>query len=219
MRHEADAQPPRGSELFELPSWPERHHDLRATGPDYRSHALVGYQAGWDRADGYRRAAEILADHLLAHRHDLDAVVFPFAACWRHHVEVQLKGVLVDLQRLLDVPVVEHHHHDVLQLWNEVRPLLVKAHPGEERRDRAVVGRLLHQLAELDPLGEGFRYGKRRDGSATLAGVDRLDVRAFHEAMQAVASYLAAVMDKTAYDLDLKAEYEQEMEHEMPDEY
>lgn len=211
MGQEADDRPPKGPELFDLPPWPDRHHDLRATGADWSSHALVGYQAGRERAYGYRRAAEILADHMLVHRSDLNAVIFPFAACWRHHVEVLLKGVLVDLQRLLGVPVVEHHHHDVLQLWNEVRPLLVRAHPGEERRDRSVVGRLLAQLSELDPLGEDFRYGKRRDGSETLADVDRLDVRAFHEAMQGVSSFLEAVVYKTG-------EYEVEMRSEMPDE-
>jgi hypothetical protein len=132
-------------------------------------------------------------------------VVFPFAACWRHHVELQLKRALTDLRRLLDLPVVEEQHHDVLQLWNEVRPLLVRAHPSESRRDRSIVSRVLRQLAQLDPLGEDFRYAKRRDGSVTLAGADRLDVRAFHDAMQAVSNYLEGLVDD---DLDLKAEDE-----------
>lgn len=149
MGREADDQPHKSEDLFGPIPWPDRRHDLRATGSDWTSHALVGYQEGRGRAYGYRRAAEILADHMLAHRSDLNAVVFPFAACWRHHVEVRLKELLVDLQRLLDRPIVKCHHHDVLQLWNEVRPLMVEAYPDEERRDRSVVGRVLRQLADL----------------------------------------------------------------------
>lgn len=220
MKQEADKHAPKVPDLFEPPPWPERHHDLRAIGRNWTSHALVDKRL--DRADGYQRAAEILADHILTHRSDLDSVVFPFAACWRHYVELQLKRALMDLRRLLDVPVVEEQHHDVLQLWNKVRPLLVRAHPDESRRDRSIVGRVLRQLAQLDPLGEDFRYAKRRDGSVTLAGLDRLDVHAFHDAMQAVANYLEGLLDKTGdylsdY-LDLKSEYEDEM-REMSDEY
>ena len=40
-------------------------------------------------AVNYRRAAEILAEHVLAHRGDLDLVVFPLAGCWRQHVELR----------------------------------------------------------------------------------------------------------------------------------
>jgi hypothetical protein len=116
--------------------------------------------------------------------------------------------VRADVQRLLDLPVDAPAHHRILQLWQEVRPLLVKAHPGEDRRDRSVVGRVLKQLAELDPEGQDFRYARRTDATPSLAAVDRLDLRSFHEAMQAVANYLEAAGEQTAHHLDLKREME-----------
>jgi hypothetical protein len=100
----------------ELIAWPERDHNLGATGAD--SHALIGWQEGevGGRIAGYRRAAEILAEHVLAHRGDLDLVVFPLAGCWRQHVELRLKDLLADLQVLLGRPAEPRHHHDIERL-------------------------------------------------------------------------------------------------------
>ena len=120
----------------ELIAWPERDHNLGATGADWTSHALIGWQEGevGGRIAGYRRAAEILAEHVLAHRGDLDLVVFPLAGCWRQHVELRLKDLLADLQVLLGRPAEPRHHHDIERLWEEVRPLLyehIQARNGE----------------------------------------------------------------------------------------
>jgi hypothetical protein len=142
-------------------------------------------------------------------------VFFAFAACWRHCIEVQLKSLLADLRRLFDVCAGAPRHHDVLQLWNEARPLLVRAHPDEERRDRSVVGRLLYQLADLDPLGEDFRYARRKDGSASLVGVDSIDIAG----MLAMSTYVDAALDMTADDLANKAHYEGYLEEQVPTEY
>lgn len=46
---------------------------------------------------------------------------------------------------------------------------------------------------------EHFRYAHGSDGAPTLAGVDRIDIRNFHEALQAVANFLEAAAHATAY--------------------
>jgi hypothetical protein len=203
----AEDSPVPGLEDLEPFAWPERHHDLRAVGTDWTSHAMVGRRYSnptLRRVVGFRRAAELLADHVLAHRGDLDSVFFPLASCWRHYVELRLKTLLVDLRRLLDLPVKQEHHHDIQQLWAEVRPLLVRADPGEERRHRSIVGRCLRQLAEIDPDDQSFRYGQRKDRTTTLEGIERIDVRRFHDALLATANYLDAAAEHTIYVQDIK---------------
>jgi hypothetical protein len=34
--------------------------------------------------EGYRRAAEVLAERMLNDRYSIDLLIFPFAMCWRH---------------------------------------------------------------------------------------------------------------------------------------
>jgi hypothetical protein len=98
----------------------------------------------------------------------LDTVVFPYAACWRHFVELQLKSLLAQLRALLELPTESRRHHMIDALWREVRPLVTKLSPGEDKTDLAQVGRVIAQLAELDRDGQAFRYDKASDGTETL---------------------------------------------------
>jgi hypothetical protein len=154
------------------------------------------------------------------------SVIFPFAVCWRHYVELQLKSLITQCQQLLDLPVRRRGGHNIEQLWSELRPLLAQAYPGEGKSDLSTVGYLLKQFAQMDPDSQDFRYAERIDGTPTLADIDHLDIRDFHEAMLAVANYFEAIDSEINRDQDLKNEafrYEwearQEYEQEMWDWY
>jgi hypothetical protein len=124
---------------------------------------------------------------------DLDTVIFPYAATWRHYVELQLKSVLAQLRAVLDLDFAARHHHKIEALWAELRPLIRKVSPAEGSADLVVVGRVIGQLASLDFDGQAFRYAERRDGQPTLEAVKTLDLMAFHDAMVAVANFLDGV--------------------------
>lgn len=72
------------------------------------------------------------------------------------------------------------------------RPLLERASPDDEKdKDGARhAERLLMQLHELDPTSEHCRYPIQKDGSDTLAKLNRVHIRRFHEAMESVAHFL-----------------------------
>lgn len=174
--------------------WPATHHDLHRPTDSYWSFTDIGRQRRLGlqgRIVGFRRAAEILYTGMLdAHSiRDLDTVIFPYATCWRHHVELQLKSLLAQPRALSDLPAEGRHHHKIEQLWQEVRNLMIEQSP-DEKEDLVVVGRVISQLAGLDPDGQSFRYAEMRDGSDTLASVDQMNLVAFHEAMVGIANYL-----------------------------
>ena len=114
-------------------AWPSSEDDLLdVSGPsaghavlDWRRDTIVG------RMDGYRRAAEVLAEHALANPGDLAFLVYPIANCWRHHIELQLKDLLRRLQELLGEGVTSTRGHNVRGLWQEVQPRLVAAYPED----------------------------------------------------------------------------------------
>jgi hypothetical protein len=165
----------------------------------------VGYAAG------YWRGAEVIANHVATTGHDQDILVFPFLMCWRHHVELQLKSVIGLLQRYLDEDVKLRMTHEVDQLWRLARGLLERAEHVGEGDDIANVERVLLQLHELDPTSEHFRYPVARDGSPTLAGVRRLHIGRFHEAMVNVAHFLDACDTGFRDMLGVQAEFEAEI--------
>ena len=186
--------------------WPSASANLRALGENWQHHALLGWQRGRPHGpiSGYREAAEVLAERMAASRYGIDRLVYPFVQCWRHHVELALKDLLNDLLRLNGRPEVSRTHHRINNLWQETRPLIVTSHG--DGSDLTYVGRILDQLAEMDPDGQEFRYHLRRDGTPTLPGIDRLDVPAFHEAMLGTSDFLLAVSTATEVALDARAE-------------
>src|SRR5689334_16692383 len=82
--------------------WPSANSDLRPLGKDWQHHALLAWQRGSSHGpiSGYREGAEALAERMVDSRHEIDSLVYPYAYCWRHHIELLLKDLLADLQRL-----------------------------------------------------------------------------------------------------------------------
>lgn len=193
-------------------SWPARHHDLRAAVDNYGSFSDLGWQRRLGllgRITGFRRAAEILYDAMRSERspRDLDTVVFPYAACWRHHVELQLKSLHAQLRALSELPAEGRHHHRIDQLWQECRKLIMEHFPDEKENLRHV-GRVISQLAQMDPDGQAFRYDAGRDGQETLPDVDQINLNAFHGAMAGVANFLDAADTMVGEYMSTKREIE-----------
>jgi hypothetical protein len=155
----------------------------------------------------FRRAAEILAEELLARgtTRDLDTVIYPFATCWRHYVEIQLKSLITAAQRFLDESPVPRGGHNIGQLWSEFKPLLLRISPGGHA-DIAQAERILRQLAELDSDSQHFRYAEKGDRQPTLEGVNHLDIADFHQAMLGVAHFLEAIDTMIEAEQDRKDE-------------
>lgn len=182
MTFSTDASTPRHIDLLAAPSEASPYAHLEWA----RRRGLEG------RVIGYRRAAEMLYEAMVSGQRvsEFDTVVFPYAATWRHCVELQLKSVLAQLRAVLDLGFTARHHHKIDVLWGEVRPLILRVSPAEDGADVAAVGRVIVQLADLDWDGQAFRYTERRDGQPTLESLKTLDLAAFHEAMLAVANFL-----------------------------
>lgn len=192
--------------------WPSKTHSLFTEAVDDRTFSDLT----WQRLDGltgrimgFRRAAEMLYEQLVGKYdiRDLDTVVYPYAACWRHYLELQLKSVLVQVRFLTKQPVSSDRHHRVDLLWNETSPLLIEVLPSDTG-DIRQVGRLVGELAKMDPDGQGFRYAEFAKGGRTLGSVDRINLVAFHVTMTAIANFLdgAATMlgeyVSTQHDID-----------------
>lgn len=183
------------SDSDELSAWPATSDDLRASDGQERDQAVLQWWPGYEgRLIGFRRAAEILAPAMLNapdHR-DLDTVVYPFLNCWRHYVELHLKYLIARCQKVAGKPDTRRGGHKILQLWNELVPLMRSANLPKDPEESQVVKHLITQLDNLDPDNQEFRYAQRRDGTPTLADVRNLDVRSFHNAMLGVANYFEA---------------------------
>jgi hypothetical protein len=172
--------------------WPSASDSLFGPEDDWRAIACLDWARGSAvvRALGYQRAAEVLFEEIAGGR-DQDLLVYPFALCWRHHLELELKTLIRAAANFLEEPVsaaaeAALGQHGLLDLWAQCRPLLERVDPRDDT-DLDHAGRLIAQLHKIDPSGEAFRYATTKGGEATLRQVkdDRLAVDRFHRVCQA----------------------------------
>src|SRR5712671_6183891 len=63
---------------------------------DWETNAWVRGATDYAYAEGYRRAARILADHVIQNRWDIDFLVYPIVFLYRHNIELQFKRLIPD---------------------------------------------------------------------------------------------------------------------------
>ncbi|OZM76662.1 hypothetical protein [Pseudonocardia sp. MH-G8] len=198
----------------EATDWPVASHSLLASSGIDHLHAFVDW---WPltlgRRLGYQKAAEILSQAMLdAHPSERDTLVFPWLMCWRHYVELELKYMLQLCEGALQSPEKNRAHHKILQLWQELKPLLVRLRPTDETAEITIVNRLITELASLDPDSMHSRYSNLKDGTPTMRNVKPLDVVEFHNAMSGMAAFFGGVTSAIEYDEEIRQEVRREYE-------
>ena len=174
--------------------WPNPQADLLAGDDDWWFVACMDFDRDeWlGYIGGYWKAASLIVAHIGATGRDQDYLVYPFLMCWRHHVELQLKNLIIQCQRCKRVEVEFPRTHKIEALWSRTRKLLDEVYPDDDRARLDDVERVLTQLQGFDPTSEHFRYPVTAQGRPTLEALPRVHMRLFHEAMEGVAHYLDA---------------------------
>ncbi|HKR82510.1 MAG TPA: hypothetical protein VJR27_05965 [Candidatus Saccharimonadales bacterium] len=175
--------------------WPNPQADLLAGDKDWWFVACMDFPRDeWlGYIGGYWKAASLIVAQVAATGRDQDYLVYPFLMCWRHHVELQLKNLIIQCQRCKRVEVEFPRTHKIGLLWEQTRTLLEEIFPTEDADHLDDVERVLRQLQGFDPTSEHFRYPVTKNGAPTLEALPRVHMRLFHEAMESVAHYLDAV--------------------------
>ena len=207
--------PPRkGDVLFrdDLPDW---HNNACLTGanPD-NSFAYV---------EGYRRAAEILAQYVDSTGSDQDFLVYPIIFLYRHHLELAMKRIIKRSPHLLDRHLTTHEAgqlkgHSLDGLWQALKPLIVAICKAlgwtkPTRADIEGADDYFRQLLEIDPSATAFRYAQAQDGTDSLPkSLQRINVRHFALMISRLVQYIddidTAISVLHDWHSDMKAEYE-----------
>ena len=166
----------------------------------------------WDHyADGYRSAADQLVDDIVERRlRRLDAVVYPLVYLYRHYLELRLKQLIPLTGRYLYLDQEFPARHDLLLMWDTLRPRLEH---GWEGLPSAVIEAQLREFERWDRDSYAFRYPEDKRGKPNLVGLDQIDVRHLKE----VVARLSTVFDTVAFGigamLDLRDDVEAELQN------
>ena len=156
-------------------------------GAPRHQYAVVKGHNTWDViAEGYRLAAEKLADAVLSMGTGQDCLVYPICFMYRCYLEIRLKELLVSAQPGIHVI---GYRHDLLKLWKDAEPL-VRQYSGAPTGNIDRIEPVLRRFHEIDPAGDGFRYPFSAKGARNLRLLTEIDIGELNQTMSAIAGEL-----------------------------
>lgn len=219
---------------FEMPIPPRKEDQLfRDDLPDWRTTARVNTSSWADPKngymEGYRRAAHVLVDHVADRGHDRDVLVYPIIFLYRHHIELTLKSIILQLPYLLDKPLIETEKrlamqsHKLDELWQLLKPKLeaVCETVGWDKLQKTDIEGIdcyIRQLTTYDPNSFSFRYAYSTKGDPSLPDKLRgINLRHFAEMMERLANFLDSWDTALGEVIENKSEMEADMRAEWAD--
>ncbi len=201
--------------------WPVPGLNILAGGNEHKFHAFLQWQHSPDIRDygyitGFRLAAELMFKHIKETGFNQDVLVFPFGLCWRHHMELQLKSLTMELQRYQGEEVKMPNGHNLHKLWKDVRVRLEATRPDDTADLDNVEGTLM-QLHRIDSSNQEFRYAIRTDKTPSLNAVPWIDLAAFHDSMLRLSNFFNGAGTAVYEDGQARVEYLQWMHEEYGD--
>lgn len=179
---------------------------------------LTNADIGWrkDKAPafeyGYRLAAEKLATGFeKLDTRSKDTLIFPIIFLYRQHIELALKGIIMELDHLLGNARKDKilESHKILNLWDEVEKLYSQfisknsLHliftPLKSTKERAVI----IDFNKLDEDSFSFRYATDKQGNELLSSVDYISLNNFQIQISIVLQYLDNVMETISHAHDI----------------
>jgi hypothetical protein len=197
------AWPAVGEKLFtaDLPDW-HNNASLRAM-----------VSGGWLRyAEGYRRGAALMVEHVNRNNRDQDFLVFPIVFCYRQYLELMMKYLIREGGHLLDLNEDFAKSHNLLKLWEACRSILEQVSPDEPTEQLDAVTEGIEQLSAIDPLSEAFRYPEDRKGGPSLSAnaPQVFNLRHFGLQAEKIGNLLRGASDQISVYLDYKHDMESE---------
>jgi hypothetical protein len=138
-------------------------------------------------ADGYKKASDILVQHLGQHGRN-DALVYPILFGYRQYLELRIKALVVIVNRCEYLEDTYKWIHELDKLWNPIRSRLWESLRFDDQVPFQIVECVIEEFQSLDPKSYGFRF----PSAIEQFNVDLLSMR---EVMGRVATFLDSLSD------------------------
>ncbi|EBV0507544.1 hypothetical protein DNL72_23500, partial [Salmonella enterica subsp. enterica serovar Infantis] len=161
---------------------------LLASDSDWHNNACLNYMPdhGTAYTEGYRRAADILINHIDESGRDQDFLVYPVLFLYRHHLELLIKqiiGLALALAEDPDKHQYKKDDHNLNNLWPLAQKLILEVDDSYRPSDFKIVKEVVKALHQADERATDFRYARRNDGTRSLEGIHYVNTRRFGEKM------------------------------------
>lgn len=174
----------------------ELHESLFALNDDWQNDACVNQKVNHNFdlfAEGYKTAADILVKHVVEESSDQDTLVYPIVFLHRHHIELRLKEIIREGNRLLGNLPNNRFEHELQKLWPVAKGIIRKIWSDGEPDDFQFIDLWIREFCKVDPQSASFRYPENKGGRNPLANMSRINIKSFGERMGRISDFLYGI--------------------------
>jgi hypothetical protein len=165
-------------------------------------------------SDGYLLAGDRIVDSLTGAPWE-DALIYPILYLYRHHIELELKGLIAySLNHLpnTNTPDIEakfagfKNGHKLSRFWDLLKEAFPKWAEGSSPASQLAFEALLTELAEHDPVGQAARYEVDTKEKPTLATLRLVDLPTLKIGIHKISNYLRCIYEGIGQEVEWRAE-------------
>jgi len=150
--------------------------------------------------EGYRLASELLEKQILEiDPSNQDFLIYPYCYLMRHYVEIRLKEVIDEGNKLTNTTVdPTKGGHDLVILWNRSQLVLAEVWKDQHEKAPQNISDFINELHAIDVKSDCFRYPIDKNGNETLSDIPQINFKKLSEVFQEVKWYLDGITDGLA---------------------
>lgn len=177
---------------WQPPPLPSAEDVLFQSADDWWNNACLHFGTdGWlTYALGYKEGGDRLVTQIVDEQRHQDLLVYPIVFLYRQYLELAIKGLIRQSQRLLDEPVQLPQNHQIDQLWDQCSNLLQQVSPGDSVEEQKQIGRLIREFRTVDPWATAFRYPVDKKGTPSLQGLRHINLRNVRDTIAKISMIL-----------------------------
>lgn len=122
-------------------------------------------------------------------------LIFPIVYNYRHSLELRLKYLLMAYGPLADERP-DYQSHDLSELWQRCRRMIVHFEGGTEPSDEDAFGAVDAQIAEfsaMDPGSYAFRFAHTTKGQPIALAINEIDLTSLMKVVASLHNFLECV--------------------------
>ena len=154
----------------------------------------------WVISEGYYKLAIIGADYVIKMGIDQDYLAYPVSFCFRQYIELELKGLTMEIKKLKGEKYKINTNHDLdmalIEFVKEYENYFGSKFDSE-------ISYLIKEFNKIDPNSQKFRYCSKKDGqpikrNGLHVGFSHLNsvIKKIYDTLNSIESHIDAINDQ-----------------------
>lgn len=141
--------------------------------------------------EGYKLAGDMLVGYTTSAKAYQDLLVYPIIFLYRHYFELQLKNIIIDGCKLLNLKRKHIKSHKIDKLWEECAEIFKKIWPNPAQEDFEIINECIKYFSEKDFSSMTFRYPVDLKGNPSLpSGLRHINLKNLLRTVKKASSLL-----------------------------